>query len=140
VETALLLPVFLVVLLSIFDLGRGVYAYSTIGNAARSAGRVAIVDQTVGTVETRAAENAVALGTSAGDVSICYEPADSLKRTCPSADEDDNCAPKVIGCLVLVEVRYQFNALTPLVGLIVGPISMSSTTVLPIERVFPTPP
>ena len=35
VEFALVLPVFVLVLVSLFDLGRGVFAYNTLTNAAR---------------------------------------------------------------------------------------------------------
>ncbi len=48
-------------------------------------------------------------------------------------------AAGVIGGLALVEVRYTFTPLTPLVGQIIGQFTMSSTTVLPIERTFPNP-
>jgi hypothetical protein len=133
VETAILLPVFLVIMLAIFDFGRAVYALNTIGNAARTAGREAIVNQNAATIETRAISQSVALGITAADVSICYEASVSTKRTCPT--DDDNCDPKEIGCLALVEVRYQFTALTPLIGAIIGPFSMSSTTVVPIEAI-----
>ena len=45
VEFALVFPVFILLLLGIFDLGRAVYAYNTIGDAAREGARVAIVNQ-----------------------------------------------------------------------------------------------
>ncbi len=143
VETALLLPVFVLVLIVIFDLGRAVYGYSTIGNAARSAGRVAIVNQDLGEIQSRAVAESIALGVTNSDVSVCYEEADSTLRRCPAqpGNTSSPCATVEIGCLALVEVRYSFAALTPLVGNIVGPITLSSTTVLPVEHVpaAPTP-
>ena len=45
VEFALVFPVFILLLFGIFDLGRAVYAYNTIGDAAREGARVAIVNQ-----------------------------------------------------------------------------------------------
>ena len=133
VETALLLPIFLVVMLAIFDFGRAVYAYNTISNSARGAGREAIINQNSAAIESVALGQSIALGITADDVSVCYEDSASVKRTC--AADVDTCNPKEIGCLVLVEVRYSFAALTPLIGAIVGPITMSSTTVVPIEAV-----
>jgi Flp pilus assembly protein TadG len=127
------LPVFLVVMLGIFDFGRAVYAFNTISNSARGAGREAIVNQNPTAIENVALRQSIALGVAAADVSICYEDNASVKRTC--ATDVDNCDPKEIGCLALVEVRYRFAALTPLIGAIVGPITMSSTTVLPLEAV-----
>ncbi|HLE59087.1 MAG TPA: TadE family protein, partial [Candidatus Limnocylindria bacterium] len=47
VEFALILPIFLLVLVGIFDMGRAVYAYNTISNASRQAVRLGIVDQNV---------------------------------------------------------------------------------------------
>ena len=137
VETALLLPVFVLILIVIFDLGRAVYAYSTIGNAARSGGRVAIVDQTPANIRERAIAEGVALGLTDANVRICYEEPDSTTRTCPT--NSVNCDPLDIGCLALVEVEYSFAALTPLVGNIVGNFTMTSTTVLPVEHVPATP-
>jgi hypothetical protein len=141
VETALLLPVFVLVLIVIFDLGRAVYAYSTIGNAARTGGRVAIVNQLPAEIRERVIAQSVALGLTDADVSICYEPSSSPKRRCgvAGAPETDNCVPKDIGCLAIVEARYSFAALTPLVNNVVGPIQLSSTTVLPVEAVNPPP-
>ena len=39
VEFALVLPIFILILVGIFDLGRAVYVYSTVNNAAREAVR-----------------------------------------------------------------------------------------------------
>ena len=44
-EFALVFPVFILLLFGILDLGRAVYAYNTIGDAAREGARVAIVNQ-----------------------------------------------------------------------------------------------
>ena len=45
VEFALVVPLFVLLLVGLFDVGRAVYAYNTVNNAAREAGRLAIVDQ-----------------------------------------------------------------------------------------------
>src|SRR6185312_16248181 len=45
VEFALVLPIFILLLVGIFDFGRAIYAYNTISNAAREAVRVGVVDQ-----------------------------------------------------------------------------------------------
>jgi Flp pilus assembly protein TadG len=55
-EFAMILPVFLLVLVGLFDAGRLVFAYHTANNAAREGGRQAIVDQTLGHVQARATE------------------------------------------------------------------------------------
>ena len=45
VEFALVLPIFILLLVAIFDLGRAVFAYNTLTNAAREGARMAIVNQ-----------------------------------------------------------------------------------------------
>ena len=45
VEFALVLPIFILLLVAIFDLGRAAFAYNTLTNAAREGARMAIVNQ-----------------------------------------------------------------------------------------------
>jgi Flp pilus assembly protein TadG len=121
VEFALVIPILLLVIFGIIDFGRAVYAYSTIGNAARTAGRVAIVSQTPSSITTAAINQAVALGIKTTDVTTTY--------SCGSTYSID--------CIVSVTVTYQFHAITPVIGQIWQTINMSSTTQLPIEHVGP---
>lgn len=51
VEFALVLIIFLVVLMVIFDMGRAVYYYSSIHNAAREGARYGITDQNAGNIQ-----------------------------------------------------------------------------------------
>ena len=53
VEFALIAPLFILILLAVFDLGRGVFMYTSITNAAREAARLAIVNQDVPTIRDR---------------------------------------------------------------------------------------
>jgi Flp pilus assembly protein TadG len=121
VEFALVLPILLLVIFGIIDFGRAVYAYNTIGNAARTGGRVAIVSQTDASIETAAINQAVALGTQPSNVTTTYG--------CES--------PYSIDCIVSVTVTYTFHPITPVIGQIWQAINMSSTTQLPIEHVGP---
>ena len=59
VEFALVLPLIILLLFAIFDFGRAVYAYSTIGNSARAALAVAIVDQAPSEIRQKAIEEGV---------------------------------------------------------------------------------
>ena len=129
-EFALVLPLILLTIFAILDLGRAVYAYSTIGNAARTGSRVAIVDQNIGLIQTRASEQAVALGIAPADVIVTYL----------ESDLSGPCSPSLrLGCVAEVTVPYDFTAVTPVISNIVGTLSMSSTTRFPIERVYSTP-
>ena len=122
VELALLLPILLVILLGVFDLGRGVYAYNTVSNAARAAVRVAVVDQDTTLIENKAREQAIAL--NPGSLTVAASPLTS-------------CAAVKIGCVARVRVDYAWQAITPVIGSIVGPITVSTTAEQPIERVNP---
>lgn len=122
VEFALAIPIVLLLMLGILDLGRAVFAYNSVSNAARSAVRVAIVNQNYTDVEAAARDEAV--GLSPLDVSTLtypYDPGD-----CPDLD-----------CVVRVEVTHDWTAATPIISQIVGPITISSASELPLERVSP---
>ncbi|HET9083769.1 MAG TPA: TadE family protein, partial [Candidatus Limnocylindrales bacterium] len=53
-EFALVLPIFILLLVAIFDLGRAVFAYNTLTNAAREGARMAIVNQYQPSIVARA--------------------------------------------------------------------------------------
>ena len=131
VEFALILPVLLLILMGIFDFGRAVWAYNTLSNAARDGARVAIVDQTVTAgIEAgaqRAADQSTGLGVDpAADVDVVYTEPDG-----------DPCPAHFLGCTAEVTVRNQFIAITPIIGNIIGPIDLESSTILTIEFTKP---
>jgi len=130
VEFALILPIFILLLVGIFDFGRAVYAYNTISNASREAVRLGIVDQNVTALQAEAVKAAVSLGASPGDVDVAFLTPD-LTGFCTS--------PYGLGCVVEITVHYQYNAATPIVGNLVGTIDMTATTREPIERSYVSP-
>lgn len=134
VEFALVIPVFLLLIMGIVDLGRAVYANNTVNNAAREAGRRAIVDQTILQVRTEALQAASNLAVVASDVSIDF-------RSSSTPNVANSCGTLVIGCLAHVTVDYQFTAATPVIGQIIGTVSMRGESFFPIESVCvePTP-
>ena len=137
VEFALVIPLLLLLLFAVLDFGRALYAYSTISNQARAGSRVAIVDQTIATIQQKAFDEGVGLGTTAADIDICFKEPDTTQQDCKSPAVDD-CPPKrTIGCIAIVTVRHRFTAVTPIISNIVGQIDMASTTRIPIENVFP---
>jgi len=58
VEFALILPILLILLMGILDFGRAIAAYNSVSNAARSAARVAVVDQNEAVVDQAAIDEA----------------------------------------------------------------------------------
>jgi Flp pilus assembly protein TadG len=149
VEFALAFPIIILLFFGIFDLGRGVYAYNTIDNAARVGTRVGAVNQIETTpagdcnqshpienpgaphwsIKTCAANSATSLGLSTSSVTVSYATPPGTTLSCSPALK--------VGCLVRVTVTYAFTPSTPVISGIVGTIAMSSTSELPMERVFP---
>ena len=119
VEFALVLPMLLLLVFGFLDMGRAIYYYSTIGNAAREGARYASVhpldlqtnttDQTA--VKDIVQEYSVALGL------------DMSKITFPTAPTD----------YVTVKVTYDFIPLTPFINTL--SLQSESTMLLaPIAR------
>ena len=155
VEFALVFPVIVLILFGVFDFGRAIYAYNTIANAARQGARVAAVNQVV-TANTRcnedmpvedpsnpdwsvlacAASSAVSLGVQTSDVVVAYAPpASTPKLACPSPPSITSQVS--VGCIVSVTVTYKWTPNTPVIGNILGPITLTSTSTMPVERTFP---
>lgn len=113
VEFALVLPVFLLIIVGLFDVGYAVYSYNTVANSARSAARVAIVNQNTADVIAEANAASVALGPDR--ISVVLDP----------------CG--VIGCPYGVTVTYDYQPITPLIGNVFNP-TISSTAEMPVEN------
>jgi Flp pilus assembly protein TadG len=137
VEFAIMLPVMVVVILGLFDMGRAVFVYNTIDQAARQANRMAIVDQDASRVRATAIAAAATVGLTNSNVDVCFKRPDSAQLNCSSST--DNCpeATRVIGCLAIVRTHLNFAPLTPIVSVLVSSISLSSTSIEPIEYVCP---
>lgn len=147
VEFALVFPIIVLLIATFVEIGRAVFAYNTIANAARQGARVAIVNQLADVTEcdeSRPIEDPYephwsirgcailagkSIGLSTANVSVSYAtpPGTTL-----------SCSPDLhIGCLAAITVSYNFTLATPFVSALIGPISMSQTSEMPIERVFP---
>lgn len=137
VEFALILPVFILLLMGIFDFGRAVYAGSTIENAAREAVRVGIINQTCADIGQEADKQAASLDIAwnAGSGTPCTDAENdiTIKFLDPALDGTACLAPYQIGCFVQVTVNYTYTAATPIIGNLVGPIHMTGTSTQPIE-------
>lgn len=121
VEFAMILPILLILLLGILDFGRAVAAYNSVSNAARSAVRVAIVNQNPDRVRDAAESEAFGL--------------DPIKVNLDdNVNSDDPC--EIAVCRVSVEVSYEYVPATPIFSNIVGNITVSAISELPIERAY----
>lgn len=164
VEFALVVPIVVLLLVAVVDVGRGVYAYTSLANAARTGARVAAVNQlypdatvtqcaedmpvedlTPGSTPTWSARActaaaATSLGVRPADVTVSYGAPSGSTLTCPAGPAP--AAPSAntpfhVGCIASVTVTYAWAPITPLIGSLVGAVRMSSTSQMPIERVFP---
>jgi hypothetical protein len=128
VEFALILPIFLLVLMGILDLGRAVYYSSTLSNAAREAARQAIVDQTCSHVSGEAIQRTVGMSNVSVTV-VWLNPSGTQTRTCqPTPSGTAN-----IGDRVVVTLGYDYNAATPIIGNLVGTIHLQGTSTFGVE-------
>jgi Flp pilus assembly protein TadG len=140
VEFSLVIPLILLLLLGTIDLGRAVYAYTTVAEASRQANRLAIVDQDVTRVRNEAVRYSFTLGVSHSDIDVCYKTPDSLERDC-TQPAVDRCVPSGMyqreHCLAIVTTRSSFAPMTPLVNSVVPSFTVSSTSIGPIEYACP---
>lgn len=121
IEYAITLPIFLIIVLGIFDLGRAVFFYSAMQNAAREGARFGVVNprDTVNVIN-RVKERS--LGLVADDIGV------SVAWTCE---------------LVTVDVEFEFNPITPFVGGLFPPdgdANISTRSELQRERWDAEPP
>lgn len=150
VEFAFIFPLIALMAFAFIDIGRAVFTWNTLTNAAREAARVAAVNQldpvagpweclTDRPVEDAAnpgwtfrgcaMKGGATAGVTSGDVSIGYAAPPGTTLSCSPV--------RNIGCIVTVTVVTDFVPITPVAGAVIGPISMSATSNMPIERTFP---
>jgi Flp pilus assembly protein TadG len=137
-EFAMVVPLILLLLLGAVDLGRAVFAYNTLSQAARAGARTAIVNQDLTAVRAKAIAAAATLGLGTSNVDVCFKTSTTTQTGCASATVD-NCpiATRQIGCMAFVTTRLTYQPMTPFVGLLFGSINLASTSVAPIEFVCP---
>lgn len=147
VEFALVFPIIILLIVGFFEIGRAVFAFNTIANAARQAARVATVNQISALTEcdeSRPIEDpyephwslrgcaiaaAGTLGIGSSNVAVSYQAPPSTTLSCDPTLH--------VGCIATVTVTYDYTVATPFVNLLIGPITMVQSSSMPIERVFP---
>ena len=122
VEFALVIPLVLLMFMGIVDAGRAIFAYNALSNGAREGMRLAVVNQSEAAIQDKV--RSASSGISADDVTTTFTP-------CPTPQ---------IGCLASVTVSYPWFPITPIISNLVSPITFTTTTSMPIERVFASSP
>ncbi len=138
VEFALVLPIFLLLLVAIFDLGRAVFAYNTLTNAAREGARIAIVNQYKPSIIARAKQQTaiVELNDPSVQVDFWQVNADG------TPDTSAQCAFVAVGCLAVVSFEATYQPITPLIGNIVfkNGVTFKASSSLSVEYSCPLNP
>jgi Flp pilus assembly protein TadG len=140
VEFALVIPVFLLLLMAVFDLGRAVFAYNSITNAAREGARLAIVNQSTALITQRVLAQSSLGGTGSPTVTVSFHkntPNDDFTTnpTCtiyPSTSMD-------LDCVAIVSYQATYRPITPLISNILfsSGVNLAATTTLGVEYVCP---
>lgn len=117
VEFALILPLLVLILMGVFDFGRAFYAYNNISGGAREGARYGVIHPTeTAAIEGRVEAHAVALDPT--ELTINVDPAGGQR-----------------GDPLTVTVTYDFYAITPLIGQIIGnPMTLRSSATMIIEQ------
>jgi Flp pilus assembly protein TadG len=128
VEFAIALPIFLVLMMGIFDLGRAVYQYNGVSEAAREIARVTSVHP--GTTLGNSTETAAVVATQKGLIPNLASPT----FTCIDIDGStlNTSTTCVAGNQVKVVIVAPYRPVTPLLGLI-GTWNMQSTSAVSIQ-------
>jgi Flp pilus assembly protein TadG len=135
VEFALVILVFITLLVAIFDLGRAVFAYNSVTNAARQGVRFATVNQDTALIAQHAIASVSIAETAAPNVAV------SFHKDGPNADYSTNpgCSPVLIDCVAVVTFETTFRPITPLISNIVFPsgVTFTATSTQAVEYVCP---
>jgi hypothetical protein len=135
VEFALSLPIFLLLMVALFDVGRAVFAYNTLTNAAREGARTAIVNQDVPTIVERAKRETAIVELDDPSVSVAFYQ----KAADGTPDTSRPCNLVAVGCLAVVSFEATYRPITPLIGNIVfgGGVTFTARSVLSVEYQCP---
>ena len=121
IEFALVVPILILLIIGLFDLGWAVYANNMVPNAAREGARSGvIVAKSYTDIRTRVKNTAVGLNLSDGQIQIQPSP----NRT--------------FGTPITVTVVYSYTPLTPLIGRMFpsGSLILQSRSAMMVEGVL----
>jgi Flp pilus assembly protein TadG len=138
VEFALVIPIFLLLLVALFDLGRAVFAYNTLTNAAREGARMAIVNQYEPSIIQRATNASAIVELNVPNVEVHFWQTndDGTPNTSKA------CALIAVGCLAVVTFEATYQPITPIVSNILfkNGVTFTATSMLSVEYSCPTDP
>jgi len=116
VETALVLPILIMLLFGIVDFGRVFHAYLTLDHAGREAARDAAIGKEDSEIESKITSSTTSLGSGVG---VTITPAGKANRTS--------------GNDVTITLNYTIDLITPILGQTVRDIDLENNTVMRVE-------
>jgi len=136
-EFALVIPIFLLIVVALFDMGRAVFAYNTLTNAAREGARMAIVNQYQPFIIQKAkqATQIVELDDPSVSVTFWQVAADGKPdKTKPQCND-----LVAVGCLAVVSFEATYRPITPLISNILfkNGVTFTATSQLSVEASCP---
>jgi len=117
VETALILPILLILLFGITDFGRIFHVYLTLDHAGREAARVATVGSEDAIIKSKIQDATSGLNNDKLETTIL--PIGKINRNS--------------GSDVTITLKYPVDFLTPIIGQLIGPFTIENKTVMRVE-------
>jgi Flp pilus assembly protein TadG len=136
-EFALVIPIFLLLVVALFDLGRAVFAYNTLTNAAREGARIAIVNQYTPTIVSRAKSQTNIVELDDPSVSVTFWNVGTDGNPDISKGQCNNRV--AVGCLVVVQFEATYRPITPFISNILfgSGVTFTATSQLSVEYSCP---
>ena len=140
VEFALVFPIAILLLMAVFDVGRAVFAYNGLTNAAREGARLAAVNQDPDKIKQRVREMTFGTGvTNLANANFIRFHREGPNLVTPTANPVCPSGAMAIGCVAIVLAESDWRAITPVIGQIIGPITFKAESQVPVEFVCPNP-
>lgn len=137
VEFALVMPIFILLLVAIFDLGRAVFAYNTLTNAAREGARIAIVNQYQPSIIARAKQQTAIVELNDPSVTVNFYQVNADGT--PNTSTPCALSQIAVGCMASVSFEATYQPITPLIGNIIfrNGVTFTATSTLSVEYSCP---
>lgn len=132
-EVALVLPIFLLMFVALFDLGRAVFAYNTLSNASREGVRLAIVNQDQASIIARAKSQTTIVELDDPSVSVTFYQMND------DGTKGGNCSPVAVGCVAEVTFQATYRPITPMIAdmLFRNGVTFTASSTLVVEYSCP---
>ena len=136
-EFALVIPIFLLLVVALFDLGRAVFAYNTLTNAAREGARIAIVNQYTPSIVSRAKSQTQIVELDDPSVSVTFWQVGSDGK--PDKTKPQCNSLVAVGCLAVVKFEATYRPITPFISNILfgNGVTFTATSQLSVEYSCP---